>query len=100
MAEGEVKADGERTAAFLKEKARGVVDGGDVVGVEGMTQAQAVGQGAKTGHRGEAGSIKEEEAPCDRVQQTDEAEEQARKAPSTVDYAAIVQNKLSKWRDP
>ena len=44
VAEREHEADGDGALAFLHELARDVVDGGDVVGVDGVAQAEAVGE--------------------------------------------------------
>ena len=44
MAEREEQADAERPLALLHQLARDIVDGGDVVGVDGMAQAEAVGE--------------------------------------------------------
>ena len=46
VAEGEEVADAERALAVVDQLAGGVVDGGDVVGVEGVAHAQGVGQHA------------------------------------------------------
>ena len=42
MAEREHEADGDRALAFLHELAGNVVDGGNVVGVDGVAEAEAV----------------------------------------------------------
>ncbi len=44
MAEREEEADADRALAFLHQLAGDVVDGGDMVGIDGVTQAEAVGQ--------------------------------------------------------
>src|SRR3979411_1199078 len=44
MPEREEESDGERTLTLRHELPRGVVDGGDVVGVERVTHAQRVGR--------------------------------------------------------
>ena len=46
MAQGEEEPDAERPLAPLHQVAGGVVDGRDVVGVEGVAQPEAVGQTA------------------------------------------------------
>ena len=47
MAEGEEEADGGRPLVLLHQFPRHVVDGGDVVGVDGVAQAESVGQKAQ-----------------------------------------------------
>ena len=44
MAEREEQADRNRALAFLHQLARDVVDGGDMVGIDGMAQAETIGQ--------------------------------------------------------
>ena len=44
MSQREHEADRDRALSFLHQFAGHVVDGGDVVGVDGMTQAEAVGE--------------------------------------------------------
>ena len=44
VAEREHEADGDGALALLHELAGDVVDGGDVVGVDGVAQAEAVGE--------------------------------------------------------
>ena len=44
MAEREEKADADRALAFLHQLARHIVDGGDVIRVEGVPEAEAVGE--------------------------------------------------------
>ncbi len=44
MAEREEQADAERLLALLHQLARHIVDGGDVVGVHRVAQAEAVGE--------------------------------------------------------
>jgi hypothetical protein len=44
VAEGEEEADAQRPLALVHQLAGGVVDGGDVVGVEGVPHAEGVGE--------------------------------------------------------
>jgi hypothetical protein len=44
MAQREEQADAERPLALLHQLARDIVDGGDVVGVDAVAQAEAVGE--------------------------------------------------------
>ena len=77
MAEGEEEADAERLAARLQHQADGVVDGGDVIGIECVAQAEPVRRGthADDGRvlpgEGDAG------APADEVQGGDHQVEDA-----------------------
>ena len=68
--EREEEADAERPLALLHELARGVVDGRDVVGVEGVAHAQRVGREPDAGGEGAAGAEAE-------VVRDDDPEEQA-----------------------
>src|SRR5262245_20773679 len=52
MPQREEQAGGHRLLAFLHELAGDVVDGGDVVGVNRVTQAEAVGQQARAEQHG------------------------------------------------
>ena len=54
VAEGEHEADGDGALAFLHELAGDVVDGGDVVGVDGVAEAEAVGEEGGAEKDGEA----------------------------------------------
>src|SRR3977135_1698096 len=47
MAQREEQADAERPLALLHQLARDIVDGGDVIGVDGVAQAEAVGRRAE-----------------------------------------------------
>ena len=51
MAQREEQADGDRPLVLLHQFPRHVVDGGDVVGVDGVAQAEAVGQKAQAQRR-------------------------------------------------
>src|SRR5712691_11515051 len=53
----------------------GVVDGGDVVGVEGMAKPEGVGQAAQGDEGGMTGAIDQEGAPSDHMQKQDRSEE-------------------------
>ncbi len=44
MAEREEESDADRALALLHQLARDVVDGGDMIGIDGMARAEAVGQ--------------------------------------------------------
>ena len=70
MPEREEEPDAERPLALLHELARRVVDGRDVVGVEGVAHAQRVGGQADAGGEGAAGAEAE-------VVRDDDPEEQA-----------------------
>ena len=54
MAEGEEEADSDGALALVHELAGDVVDGGDVVGVHGVTEAEAVGEEGGAEEHGEA----------------------------------------------
>src|SRR4029077_1261850 len=59
----------------LEQLSRGVVDGGDVVGVEGVPEAEGVCQPAQCKDRRMGGAVNEQEAPAGNVEQADAAEE-------------------------
>ena len=52
MAEREEQADGDRPLALLHEFARGIVDGGDMVGVDRVAQAEGIGEQAEPSRTG------------------------------------------------
>ena len=44
MSEREIKADADRALALLHQLARDIVDGGDVIGVDRVPQAEGIGE--------------------------------------------------------
>ena len=61
MAERKVEADADRLLALMHELAGDVVDGGDVVGVDGVAQAEAIGE--KRGPQQNRVAVKTGEGP-------------------------------------
>jgi hypothetical protein len=79
----------------LQQEAGGVVDSGDVIRIKGMTEAEAVGQRAQSGHCRKPRCVKKEDAPGNQMKQADESEERTRMRPSDFIYAAMVQMQIS-----
>jgi len=71
VAEREEEAGCERALAVLQELARRVVDRRDVVGVEGVPQAERVRERREAGELGVARQVVEEEAEPEHVQEQD-----------------------------
>src|SRR5438876_666473 len=67
VTEGEEEAGAERPLAALEERARRVVDGRDVIGVERMPEAERVRKHAQAGERGVARGVVGEEPPAEHV---------------------------------
>ncbi len=74
MPEGEEEADGNRPLALLHELARHIVDGGDVVGVHGMTQAEAVGEEGGAEQQRIGAERQQRPEPSQRVRREQQAE--------------------------
>jgi hypothetical protein len=90
MAEGEPEPHRDRAFAVGHQLAGGVVDGRDMVGVEGVSQAQGVGGDAEPdaehlrAHRVVPGNHDQQQrSPCDDVQQCDHAEDSGDPPPVT-----------------
>ena len=76
VTEGEKEPDSERPLALLEEESRGVVDRRDVVGIEGVAEAEAVRERARSRvHAAEVVRVVEEESPAQDVEERDGAEE-------------------------
>src|SRR5207248_9680639 len=80
-AQGEEEAHADRLAALLERLAGGVVDGRDVVGVEGMAQAERVGQPAQGQERRMPGAVGQERADTRHVNGRD-GQTEATQAPT------------------
>src|SRR5215217_2891540 len=81
VAEREEEPHAQRALALLAKLARGVVDRGDVVRVEGVPQAEGVGQRAEPDQHGLTGREDQEQAPADDVQPDDGAAEAGQSSP-------------------
>ena len=81
VAEREEEADAHRALAVLQELARRVVDRGDVVGVEGVTQAERVRERAQAGERRVVARVVEEQAEAEQVQEEHAAGEPSETRP-------------------
>jgi hypothetical protein len=62
MAEGEHQAHGHRLFSLLHELAGHIVDGGNVVGINGVAQSETVGE--KRGAEKDGKAVKGQERPC------------------------------------
>ena len=69
MRKREEKADTERALSFLEQLARRVVDRRDVIGVEGVTQTEGVGERSEPGEGRLAARVPREQAPAEQVQE-------------------------------
>src|SRR5205085_7065918 len=79
--EAEEEADAERALAVGEELPRRVVDRRDVVGVEGVSQPEGVGERAEPGGRGVGARGGGEEATAEDVEEEDGAGEPRAAAP-------------------
>jgi hypothetical protein len=77
MPQREEEADPNRFAALLQELAGGVVDGRDVIGVEGVPQPECIGEAAQSQETRMLGAIHQEQPPSDYVQKAHRSEEAA-----------------------
>src|SRR5439155_16750947 len=78
VAEREEEPDPQRALALLHEEPGGVVDGRDVVGVEGVPKPEAVREGAGARvYAPEVVGVEKEEPPSQHVEEPDEPEEPA-----------------------
>lgn len=75
VAEGEEGADGDGPLAGSDEAPGGEVDGGDVVGVEGVAKAEDVGKGGRADEGGMAGEGPGDDGPGDEVDEEDEGDD-------------------------
>src|SRR5581483_5418765 len=75
MAEAEEEPDADGPPALLQQLARGVVDRGDVIGVERVAQPERVREPAQAHEGRVCRALRENEAPADRVQQHDDRSE-------------------------
>jgi hypothetical protein len=60
MTEGEEEADADWLLAFLDKETGSVVDGGNMISVEGMAQSEAVRQSSQASHCRKAGRVTQE----------------------------------------
>ena len=81
VAEREEEADAHRPLAVLQQLPRRVVDRRDVVGVEGVAEAEGVGERPEARERRVAAREVEEEAPAEQVEEHDAAGEAAEPRP-------------------
>ena len=81
MPEREEEADAHRALAVLQQLASGVVDRGDVVGVERVTQPEGVGERTEAGQGRVGAGVVEEQPPAEQVEEQDAAREAAKACP-------------------
>ncbi len=80
VAEREEEPDAERPPAFLQQEAHGVVDRGDVIGVERVAQAEHVRDEAEPDERRMARRVVQVQPPAGDVQQRDDAVQDGERA--------------------
>ena len=83
MTEGEEEADGDGPLALLHQLARDIVDGGDVIGIDRMAQAEAIGQQRRAEKHGMIVKGQERPEPRADIGQDQQAIEAEDAAPET-----------------
>ena len=73
MTQRKEEADSERPLSPLQHVAHGIVDGGDMVRIEGMAQSEHVGDEAQAHQRGMLRRVVKIKPPANHVQQRDNA---------------------------
>ena len=68
MTEREEEADGRRTLALLHQFARHIVDGGDVIGVDGMAKAKTIGEKSRAKEHRKIAKGDDRPDPCSDVE--------------------------------
>src|SRR2546428_10239251 len=81
MAEREEEAHTDRLLALLEQLPRGVVDGRDVIGVEGMPQAEGVGQASEAEEGWMTSAVCQQGSPADEMDEGDSPVEAAKPDP-------------------
>ncbi len=83
MAEREEEADADRALALLHQLAGDIVDGGDVIGVDRVAQAEAVGQQRRAQQHRMVVKGQERPEPGDHIGRDQESVESEDAAPET-----------------
>jgi hypothetical protein len=95
VAEGEHESDGDGALAFLHELAGDVVDGRDVVGIDGVAEAEGVGEEGGSEENGEVVEGGDGPEPCGGV---DEDEERVDAGNLATDVVSVVVEEAAEGR--